>query len=118
MVVAFAAIALARLGGVGEGGVAAGATSPSPQGSVIAAAPSPTPVPTPEPTPSAAPPSAIPDPSPTPDLRTYKVKRGDTLIRIASRYGTTVKALIDLNDIDDPARIPIGAVLRIPPEAP
>lgn len=117
MVIAFGAIALARLGGVGQGGVAA-ASSPSPQASVVAAAPSPTPIPTPVPTESAAPPSATPDPTPTPELRTYKVKRGDTLIRIAARYDTTVKALINLNDIDDPGRIPIGAVLKIPAEAP
>jgi len=117
MVVAFAAIALSRLGGVGQGGLAAGASSPSPQASVIAIAPSPTPEPTPEPTPSAAP-SATPDPSPTPDLRSYKVKRGDTLIGIAARFGTTVKALVDLNDIDDPSRIAIGAVLKVPPEEP
>jgi LysM repeat protein len=118
MVVAFAAIALARVSGVGEGGVAASAPSPSSHASIVAVAPSPTPAPTPEPTPSVAPPSAAPDPSPTPELRTYKVKRGDTLIGIAARFGTTVKALIKLNDIDNPARIPIGAVLNIPPEAP
>jgi LysM repeat protein len=117
MVLAFAAIALARLSGVG-GGVAASAPSPTPQASIVAVASSPTPSPTPEPIPSAAPPSATPDPSPTPELRTYKVKRGDTLIRIAARYGTTVRALIKLNDIDNPARIPIGAVLKIPPESP
>ena len=115
MVVAFAAIALSRLSGVGPGGVGAGASSPSPRASVVAVAPSPTPVPTPEPTPSAAP-SATPGPSPTPDLRTYKVKRGDTLIGIAARFGTTVKALVDLNDIEDRSRIAIGAVLKIPPE--
>lgn len=118
MVVAFAAIALARLGGVGEGRVAAGALSPSPQASVLAVAPSPTPEPTPEPTASAAPPSSTPEPSPTPELRTYKIKRGDTLIKIAARFGTTVKLLVDLNDIDDPGRLPIGARLKIPPEAP
>jgi len=118
MVVAFAAIALARFGDSGEGGVAAVAPTRSPQASVAAVAPSPTPVPTLEPTPSVAPASAPPEPSPSPVLRTYKVKRGDTLIRIAARFETTVKALRDLNDIDDPARIPIGAVLKIPPEAP
>jgi LysM repeat protein len=117
MVVAFAAIALSRLGDVGEGRVAAGGASPSPQASVVAVVPSPTPVPSPEPTPSAAP-SATPDPSPTPGLRTYKVKRGDTLIGIAARFGTTVKALVDLNDIEDRSRIAIGAVLKIPREEP
>ena len=117
MVVAFGAIALARLGGVGESGVVAGAMSPSPQASVLAVAPSPTPVLTPEPTPSAAPPSATPGPTPTPPMRTYKMKRGDTLIKVAARFETTVKALMDLNDIDNPARIPLGAVLKIPPAA-
>lgn len=118
MVVAFAAIALARLGDGGEGGVAVAAATPSPQASVMAVAPSPTPVPSLELPPSVAPASATPEPSPSPVLRTYKVKRGDTLVRIAARFGTTVKALRNLNDIDDPARIPIGAVLKIPPEAP
>jgi LysM repeat protein len=113
MVVAFAAIALSRLGGVDQRGLAAGASSPSPQASVMAVVPSPTPVPSPKPTPSAAP-SATPDRSPTPDLRTYKVKRGDTLIGIAARFGTTVKALVDLNDIKDRSRIAIGAVLKVP----
>jgi LysM repeat protein len=123
MVVAFAAIALARLGDSGEGGVAALTSTPSPQASVVAVAPSPTPAPTSDPTPSAAPssappPSAAPDPTPTPPLRTYTMKRGDTLIKVGARFGTTVKALMALNNIDNPARIPIGAVLKIPPEAP
>jgi LysM repeat protein len=46
------------------------------------------------------------------------MKRGDTLIKVGARFGTTVKALMALNNIDDPARIPVGAVLKIPPEAP
>ena len=116
MVVAFAAIALARLGGVGGAGVAAVAPSQSPQASIVAAARSPTPAPSPTPVPSAAPSLApSPEPSPTPEPRTYKVKRGDTLIKIAVRFDTTVRALIELNSIDDPARIPIGARLKIPP---
>ena len=115
MVVAFAAIALARLSGVG--GVAAEAPTPQPQTSFVAAAPAPTPAPSPTPVPSVASsvaPSA--EPTPTPELRTYKVKRGDTLIRIAARFDTTVRALIELNDIDNPARIPIGTRLKIPPQ--
>ena len=113
MVVAFAAIALSRLGGVGPGGVGAGASSASPQASVVAAVPSPTPVPSPEPTPSAAP-SATPDPSPTPDLRTYKVKRGDTLIGIAARFGTTVADLMALNGIENARLLRVGQVLELP----
>jgi LysM repeat protein len=114
--VAFAAIALARLGGVGGAGVAAVAPSPSPQASAVAVDLSPTAAPSPTPV-SSAPPSLAPspDPSPTPELRTYKVKRGDTLIKIAARFDTTVRALIKLNNIDDPARIPIGTRLKIPP---
>jgi hypothetical protein len=116
MVVAFAAIALARLSGVGGGGVAAVAPSLPPEASIVAAAPSPTPAPTSRTVPSAAPSLApSPEPSPTADLRTYKVKQGDTLIKIAARFDTTVRALIELNNIDDPARIPIGARLKIPP---
>ena len=117
MVVAFAAIALARLGGVGGAGVAAVAPSQSPQASIVAAAPSPTPAPSVTPVPSAAPslaPSA--EPSPTPEPRTYKVKRGDTLSAIAARFGTTVKAIVALNEIDNPSRIAIGSVLELPPE--
>jgi nucleoid-associated protein YgaU len=118
MVVAFAAIALARMGGVG-GGVAAVLPSPSTQASLVAAGPSPTPAPSPTPVPSAAPsPAPSPEPSPTPEPRTYKVKRGDTLSGIAARFGTTVKVLRDLNDIDNPSRIAIGARLVLPPEAP
>ena len=90
---------------------------------MAAVAPSPTPAPTPQPTPSiapssATPASAAPDPTPTPPLRTYTMKRGDTLIKVGARFGTTVKALMALNNIDDPQRIPVGAVLKIPPEAP
>jgi LysM repeat protein len=61
-----------------------------------------------------------PAPSPTPaePARTYKVKRGDTLSGIAARFGTTVRVLIDLNDIKNPSRIAIGAVLELPPETP
>ena len=118
MVVAFGAIALARLTGVTDGGVAAGPVTPSPQASMLAVAPSstPAPTPTPQPTPSAAP-SAAPAPSPTPALRKYKVKRGDTLIGIASQFGTTAKKLIALNKIKDPSRIAVGTVLKLPPEA-
>jgi LysM repeat protein len=117
MVVAFGAIALSRLAGITDGGLAASAVSPSPQASIVAALPSPTPAPTPSPelSPSAAP--AAPEPSPKPELRTYRVKRGDTLIRIAARFGTTVKALMTLNEIDNPARIAVGTRLKLPAEA-
>jgi LysM repeat protein len=117
MVVAFAAIALARLSGVGNGGVVAGAGSPSPQASLVAALPTPTRSPVPTPVPSAAAsPVLTPSASPTQPARTYKVKRGDTLSGIAARFGTTVRVLSDLNDIENPSRIAIGALLKLPPE--
>jgi LysM repeat protein len=119
MLVAFAAIAFARLSGVGDSGLVAGAGSPSPQATLAAALPTPTPSPVPSAVPSAAAsPVLTPAPDPTEPARTYKVKRGDTLSGIAARFGTTVRVLIDLNDIKNPSRIAIGARLKLPPETP
>ena len=56
-------------------------------------------------------------PSPTPaeaNPATYKVKRGDTLSGIAARFGTTVKVLVELNDIKDPSKLRVGQVLKLP----
>ncbi|MBC8535265.1 GH25 family lysozyme [Feifania hominis] len=44
----------------------------------------------------------------------YRVRRGDTLWRIARRYGTTVEKLAELNHIADPNRIFVGQMLEIP----
>ena len=41
-------------------------------------------------------------------LRTYVIRRGDTLSRIARRLGTTVRRLVDLNHIKNPNRIYAG----------
>ena len=46
--------------------------------------------------------------------RTYTVQRGDTLTRIAQRFGTTVAAIRDANGIDNADRIVVGQVLTIP----
>lgn len=43
----------------------------------------------------------------------YTVERGDTLSGIASRYGTTVQELVDINGISNPNLIYPGQVLRI-----
>ena len=119
MILAFAAIAFARLSGVGDGGLLAGAGSPSPRATLAAALPTPTPSPIPTPVQSAAAsPVLTPAPSLTRPARTYKVKRGETLSGIAARFGTTVRVLVDLNDIKNPSRIAVGAVLELPPETP
>lgn len=47
----------------------------------------------------------------------YTVRPGDTLIAIAGRLGTTVRALVDANDLTDPDRIFAGRTLRLPTSA-
>jgi LysM repeat protein len=82
--------------------------SPSPSSSSSAA-----PGPTPKATPKA---TKKPKPSPTvipANAKTYKVKSGDTLSGIASRYGITVKALKAANGLKDNI-IHVGQVLVIP----
>lgn len=45
---------------------------------------------------------------------THVVQPGETLYRIALRYGITVGALAAYNGLSDPTRIHVGQVLRIP----
>lgn len=44
----------------------------------------------------------------------YVVQVGDTLDEIAREHGTTVQALVELNDISDPGRIDPGQEIKIP----
>lgn len=116
MAVAFGAVVIARLSGVGnDPTLVAGAASPTP-GASMPATPAPAtvrpPSPTPEPTVSATPAPATPTPAAS--VRTYRVRPGDTLSGIAGRFGTTVRELVRLNDIEDPSRIRIGLVLKLP----
>jgi hypothetical protein len=133
MGVAFAAIILARLsaptgGPTGSdlaGGVDPGAT---PVASAVVGAtpgasvdvPAPTLVPTenePSVDPSAEPPPSEPaasEPPASESPATYKVRRGDTLSGIAAEFGTTVKVLVELNDIKDPGSLRVGQVLKLP----
>lgn len=69
--------------------------------------------PTTAPTPT-NPPSTEPPPTPSPE-RSHLVKPGETLGRIARRYGTTVVALARLNGITNPSLIRVGRRLRLPP---
>lgn len=51
--------------------------------------------------------------SPKPKETTYKVKSGDTLSGIASKYGTTYQELAKINNIENPNLIHVGQVLKI-----
>ncbi|WP_322511775.1 LysM peptidoglycan-binding domain-containing protein [Chloroflexus sp.] len=82
--------------------------------------PTPTPVPTatPEPTPSPAP-TATPEPTPAPTAagpRRYTVQAGDTLRIIAERFGVTIEAILQANNLT-PAQgdnLQVGQELVIP----
>jgi len=122
MALAFAAIVLAKL----TSGNSAAATDGSPFPVVVGAPASASPQSSGDPVASAAPDptavpasggtdaSAAPDPSAAPATRSYKVKSGDTLVGIAAKFGTTPKAISNLNGISDPSSLKIGQVLKIP----
>ncbi|MCI0395779.1 MAG: LysM peptidoglycan-binding domain-containing protein [Chloroflexi bacterium] len=70
-----------------------------------------TPAPTPEPaTPTTAP--AATDAAA--GQETYTIQPGDTLAEIAERFGVTLDALAQVNNIADINRIEVGQVLVIP----
>ncbi len=90
---------------------------PSPTAPAVTTQPTPaatpTSTPTPVPTPTVAPtPTSTPVPSAT--FRTYRVQSGDTLSAIAARFDTTVAAIVNLNNLDNPNQLSIGQVLLIP----
>ena len=66
------------------------------------------PVPSPQPVPE-------PKPEPTPEPKTYKVKKGDTLTKIAKAHKVTLKKLIAANpQIKNPDLIHPGDIINIP----
>ena len=89
-------------------------TSRATQPPAATAEPAATSAPETVPPPTAKPTKAPATPKPVASFRTYTVKSGDTLSAIASRFGTTVAAIADLNDIADRNTLRIGQVLRIP----
>ena len=44
----------------------------------------------------------------------YQIKKGDTLIKIAQRFGTDYKTLAKLNNIPDPSKIYAGNWIKVP----
>lgn len=58
--------------------------------------------------------ASAPAPNPAAAARTHTVAVGDTLSSIATRYSTSVPAVVQLNQIDDPNNVRIGRRLRIP----
>ena len=70
---------------------------------------------TPEPTVIGSDATVEPDPTPRADV-TYVIEPGDTLSAIAQRFGTTVQALMAVNEIEDPTLIFSGQELTIPGE--
>jgi N-acetylmuramoyl-L-alanine amidase len=86
---------------------------PTPRPVASPASPEPTERPTAEPTPEpTAAATAEPTPGPTP--LEYTVQRGDSIGRIALRFGVTPESIIALNELSNPNRIFPGQVLLIP----
>ncbi|HEY6057029.1 MAG TPA: LysM peptidoglycan-binding domain-containing protein [Candidatus Limnocylindrales bacterium] len=75
-----------------------------------------------EPTPTASPvasPSAAPTPTPGVSAKTYVVKEGDNLLKIAKRFGIGLDELLAANpQIQDPDKIALGDEIVIPSPAP
>lgn len=54
-------------------------------------------------------------PAPVPGSgKTYVVRQGDTLFSIATRYGTTVQVLMQMNGLSNPNFVYAGQVLNVP----
>jgi LysM repeat protein len=104
------------------GGTVIGPDTPAPTAtptptSSPTSSPTATSTPTKSPTPSAAP-TKSPTPTPTPTATskpsTYTVVSGDTLTKIATRFGVTQAALMAANKITNPNSIQLGQKLVIP----
>jgi LysM repeat protein len=48
---------------------------------------------------------------------TYKVAKGDNPYKIAKKLGVTSQELLKANNIDDPTKLQIGQVLKVPGKA-
>ncbi|KUO71414.1 MAG: hypothetical protein APF81_06110 [Desulfosporosinus sp. BRH_c37] len=59
-------------------------------------------------------PCPIPAPAPAPAHQVYVVKKGDSVYKIAKRFGTTMQAIILANNLRNPNLIYPGQILLIP----
>jgi len=59
-------------------------------------------------------PHQCPMPTPTPANKVHVVKKGDTVYKLAKRYGTTMDAIIAENNLRNPNLIYPGQILLIP----
>lgn len=100
--------------------------APPPQSALVTPRPIPTPTPTPSPSPEPTPsptveptvsPTVEPSPTPGPSPLVHIVSRGESLSTIATRYGTTIEAIIELNQLANPNLIVPNQRLLIPPPA-
>lgn len=48
-------------------------------------------------------------------LRTYVVQSGESLFSIAQRFNLSAPALVEINGIKNPDRVPAGTSLKLPP---
>jgi LysM repeat protein len=102
-VAALALFFLPALLGVGGGGGGGTGASPSPSRSAAVATASPDPTPIPEPT-----------------QQTYTIKTGDTLLKVAKKFGLTLDELLAANKdtIKNPDKIKVGQEIVIPVHTP
>ena len=54
-------------------------------------------------------------PTSTGPLRSYTVQPGETLFQIAQRFNLSAPALVEVNRIKNPDRVPAGTLLMLPP---
>lgn len=96
----------------------AGPTGPAPSTAGVTPPPTSTTTPSEQPEPTSTPQPtqvvASPTDGPTVTFRTYRVQSGDTLSAIAAQFGTTSRAIADLNGITVTTTLRIGQVLKIP----
>lgn len=50
-------------------------------------------------------------------VREYTVQPGDSLYTIAEKFDLSAPALVELNKIKNPDRVPVGTVLKLPPSS-